>query len=210
MAYSDFTIPGVARDFGLTIHDDAQFVCQFPAVPHSDLLKVQLAENVPLATSISTEKARSEFIIAPILMEVRRQFEPRISLFSGTEFRVDRSRKLTGVCDFLISLSPLQIAIRVPVVSVVEVKNEDTKAGFAQCIAEMVAADRFNKREGETLPTIYGAVTTGVLWKFITLTDDIVSIDREEFSVYHDAERIVGILVGMVREAQTHVANDTL
>ncbi len=56
-------------------------------VPVSPSLRSILDEYVPLATSIHTEKARSEFIVAPILLEVRRLMDRRISLFSGLELR---------------------------------------------------------------------------------------------------------------------------
>ena len=65
------------------------FFTTIAPVTVSDLLRQTLAENVPVALDISTEKARSEFIIAPVLMEVRRQLHARISLFSGVEFNVD-------------------------------------------------------------------------------------------------------------------------
>ena len=62
----------------------------------SDLLRQTLQENVPLALDISTEKAHSEFIIAPVLLEVRRQLDHRISLFSGVEFNVNPEQGLRG------------------------------------------------------------------------------------------------------------------
>jgi hypothetical protein len=58
-----------------------------------------------ITTAINTEKARSEFLIAPVLAELRRQTKHQISLFSGTEFNVDPERGLSGFCDYLISQS---------------------------------------------------------------------------------------------------------
>ena len=68
-----------------------------------------LKRKVPLAISIGTEKARSELIVADVLVELREQFNHGISLFSGIDFNVDVESGLTGVCDFLISLSPGQL-----------------------------------------------------------------------------------------------------
>jgi hypothetical protein len=51
-----------------------------------------LEQKIPLALALSTEKARSEFIIAPILAEVREQLGKRFSLFSGIDFTVDISQ----------------------------------------------------------------------------------------------------------------------
>src|SRR5262249_35032841 len=140
-----------------------------PALHVSALLSDTLAENIPLAVAISTEKARSELIIVQILLEVRRQAQRRISLFSGVEFTVDASQGLKGVCDFLLSLSPEQLTIEAPVVAVVEAKNDNLKSGIGQCIAEMVGARLFNEQRGSAIKSVYGVVTTGSLWKFLIL-----------------------------------------
>ena len=135
----------------------------------SDFLTQTLTENIPLAVAISTEKARSELIIAAVLLEARRQVQRRVSLFSGVEFTVDPSQGLNGVYDFLFSLSQEQLTIEAPVVSVVEAKNDSLKSGLGQCMAEMVAASLFNKQKRRELPRVYGVVTTGSLWKFLQL-----------------------------------------
>lgn len=56
--------------------------------------------------------------------------------------------------------------ISAPVIAIVEAKNEDIKSGLGQCIAEMVAAQIFNEHENNEIPTIYGIVTSGEIWKF--------------------------------------------
>ena len=73
------------------------------------MLRSVLDEYVPLAIVDRTEKARSELIIAPILVEVRRLTGRRISLFSGIEFNVGAEAGLIGYCDFILSRSPLQL-----------------------------------------------------------------------------------------------------
>src|SRR5262245_14562690 len=89
MAYNDFTLTGLKQQFGLQIREERDLFGHIAPVPVSSLLHQTLQESVPLALDISTEKARSEFIIAPILAEVRRQLQNRVSLFSGVEFNVD-------------------------------------------------------------------------------------------------------------------------
>ena len=123
MAYNDFTLEALKRQFDLRTAEGNDLFGQISPVPISNLLRETLQENVPLALDISTEKARSELIIAPVLMEARRQLGCRISLFSGVEFNVDVEQGLRGVCDFLLSLSPEQLAIEAPVITVVEAKK---------------------------------------------------------------------------------------
>ena len=89
MAYNDFTLDTLMAQFSLQVQEESNYFTLFAPLPISDLLRQILQENVPLALDISTEKARSEFIIAPVLSEVRRQLDHRISLFSGVEFNVN-------------------------------------------------------------------------------------------------------------------------
>jgi hypothetical protein len=147
---------------------------------------------LPLALAVSTEKARSEWIISPILVEVRQQSTHALSLFSGTDFTVEASEGLSGFCDFILTRSEEQNAITAPVLMIVEAKNENMKAGLGQCLASMVAAQRFNEREGNALDVVYGAVTTGTTWRFLRMQGSNVEIDRVEHYVENIA-RILGI-----------------
>lgn len=102
-------------------------------------------EDIPWAIAVGSEKARSEAIIYPVLQEVRRVLELKVSLFSGEDFSVNESQGLSGVCHFLISRSPEMVSIEAPAVVIVEAKRADLKLGLGQCAAEMVAAQIFNK-----------------------------------------------------------------
>ncbi len=170
MAYSDFTnLDDVESQFGITILSAAPLFRDAKAVPASAPIRYLLEENVSLALNINTEKARSEFIIAPVLVEVRQLLEKKVSLFSGIDFTVEVSCGLNGYCDFLLSYSPDQVFLRAPVACIVEAKNENIKSGYPQCITEMIAARLFNERHRHAVPAILGVVTTGSNWKFLQL-----------------------------------------
>ncbi|MBN3896375.1 MAG: hypothetical protein HWQ41_14245 [Nostoc sp. NOS(2021)] len=194
MAYSDFSLAKVRNAFGLTLEETRNLFLTVEGVQPSDLLKRLLDENLTLATAINSEKARSEFLIAPILSEVRRQLDYQISLFSGTEFNVDPTQGLSGFCDFILSASGEQYFISAPVVTVVEAKNENIIAGLGQCAATMIAAHIFNQRAGNEIPVIYGAVTSGTAWKFLTLEQNTVCIDSIEYYV-NSVDKILGIML---------------
>ena len=125
-----------------------------------------------------------------------------VSLFSGVDFTVDFERGRRGVCDFLLSLSPLQSTVQAPVVAIVGARNENLKSGLGQCAAEMLAAQMFNERRGSALPAIYGVVTAGSDWKFLYLVGDEIVLDLREYQI-SQAERVLGILLPMVRPAAT-------
>jgi hypothetical protein len=183
MSYCDFTLDSVCQTFALALNDQDDLFAGIPAAPVNSHLQTTLEEFAPLAISIHTEKARSEFIVAPILGEVRRLMKPRISLFSGVDFSVDPVKGLSGTCDFIFSASPVQHLLRVPVMMIVEAKNDNIEGGMGQCIAEMVAARLFNDRQNQGHPTIHGAVTTGSLWSFLRLDSGSVFLDRNEYNL---------------------------
>ena len=194
MAYSDFKLSNVSKIFELTITESSQLLADVPEIEASELLTTILKENIDLAVSINTEKARSEMIIVPILLEIRRKLNYQISLFSGIEFNVDLGKGLNGFCDFLMSNSQEQLFISSPILTIVEAKNDNLKAGLGQCIAEMVAAQLFNQQEGNEISIIYGAVTTGTVWQFLKLENKVVSIDLTEYFI-RDIQKIIGILI---------------
>ena len=197
MAYSNFSISQLEKTFKLDIKQQKGLFDQVAPVAVSALLAELLEENVPLATAISTEKARSEFIVAPLLGELRKIMRHEISLFSGVDFTVDAEQGLSGVCDFLVTRSTQQLAIESPVIALVEAKNDNLKSGLPQCIAEMVAARIFNEREGTPTEPIYGVVTTGSLWQFLELSGAVAAVDTHEHAI-ENADKILGILLYMV------------
>lgn len=199
MAYSNFTLESVVATFQLErIEADNIFSETEPVVPSSHLTTA-LARNVSLAVAIGTEKARSEMIVAEVLVELREQFEQRISLFSGIDFSVDVESGLTGVCDFLVSLSPEQFYLEAPVIVLVEAKNAEPKLGLGQCVAEMIAAQRFNAERENDIPYIYGASTTGTEWYFLKLEGQKLQIDMADYQIVQ-CEKILGILSSMVSQ----------
>jgi hypothetical protein len=194
MAYSDFTTLAKVREaFELMLEEPNDLFVDVPEVLPSAYLQSTLSENVSLATAINTEKARAELIIAPVLLEVRRKFNFQIGFFSGSEFNVESETGLTGYCDYILTASKESYEIRTPVITLVEAKNESIKSGLGQCIAEMVAAQIFNQRNGELIESIYGAVTTGTDWKFLQLTDKTVFIDKRYYFI-NEVNIILGIL----------------
>ncbi|MBD2298383.1 MULTISPECIES: hypothetical protein [Nostocales] len=198
MPYSQFTnISKVKEAFGLKTQEGGRFIPEIDKIEVSTTLKAYLEESIPLASSAS-EKARSEGIIYPILLEVRRILNRQISLFSGEDFTVDESVGLNGMCDFLLSRSTEVLEIEAPVLVLVEAKKADLRTGFGQCIAEMVAAQRFNAAKNRSIATIYGSISSGTQWRFLKLENDLVTIDLLDYPL-PPVEEIVGMLVWMLQ-----------
>ncbi len=196
MAYSDFTIKQLTQRFGLTIRESANL---FATIAEADLpphLATSLERYVPLALNLNTEKAKSELVIAPILLELKLRYPDRLSLFSGLDFPVDPASGLTGRCDFLLARNPQQLDLVAPVCVLVEAKNENMIAGIPQAIAAMIAARRFNEAAGTPIDPIYGVVTTGLLWRFLKLEGNTASVDAVEYPI-QTPRRIFGILTNI-------------
>lgn len=203
MAYSDFTLREVVERFRLTLEDVPDLFADAPEVEPGVLLRTLLPEFLPLALAINTEKARSELVIAPLLAALRAQLGHRFSVFSGIEFTVDAARGLTGYCDFILSRSLEQQFLRNPVAAIVEAKNENLKAGLGQCIAAMVAAQLFNEGEGQPVQPVFGAVTSGSLWRFLRLDGSVVRLDEQEYHI-RSLPKLIGIFVRIVGAEEGH------
>ncbi len=199
MAYSNFTLESVVTTFQLEKFEVAGIFAEIEPVVPSTHLTTALARNVPLAVAIGTEKARSEMIVANVLIELREHFDRHISLFSGIDFSVDVEGGLTGVCDFLVSLSPSQFFLEAPIITLVEAKNAEPKLGLGQCVAEMLAAQRFNQEKENNISSIYGATTTGTEWQFLKLEGQKLHIDMADYQIA-ECDKVLGILSSMVSQ----------
>lgn len=209
MAYSKFkTLEDTLERLHVQVIERPGMFSQVAAVPLSQTLTVALEQNIPLATALYTEKARSELIVMPLLLEVWNQEKREIGLFSGVELNVDRALGLDGFCDFLLALDPLQSALRSPLVTIVETKKVDPGEGVPPCIAEMVAAQKFNEKRDKPLPVIYGVATSGLLWRFLRLRDNQVEIDLLDYPI-GEAGRIVGVLAHFIHEARHALSSIT-
>lgn len=124
MAYSDFTLEKVKQNLQINTIEETDIFAHTPDLECSQLLKEILQYNIPIAVASNSEKARSEMIISPILLELRRQLNDQINLFSGVEFNVDAAQGLNGICDFIITRSPEKLIVTTPVIIIVEAKKK--------------------------------------------------------------------------------------
>ncbi len=197
MSYEGFTLELLVQRFGISVVQHPDLFSSIAPQTASDLLHAVLKRNLPLVFGKGTEKARSELLIAQVLVEVREILEQQIAVFSGVAFNVDKKLGLHGYCDFLISQNPLLIEVQAPVIMLVEAKREDLAGGIAQCIAEMVAAQKFNEQRNQPREKIFGVVSSGTDWRFLQLEGTIVTLDLREYTI-SELEAILGILVFMV------------
>ena len=197
MAYTDFTIDSVAGSLGLIIGTVDLFPDLTP-LPVSAWLSDSLkrgARHFPVS-----EKAKSEFIVAPILLSCE-EFSPvPISIQSGVRLDVDATRGLLGECDFVISPTPPVPGLRAPLVTIIEAKKHDIEAAIWQCFAQMVGAQLYNERTGHSIVEAFGCVTNGDNWQFLRLAADRAEIDRRR----HYLDDVGSILAAFVAILERH------
>lgn len=194
MAYSDFTLTSFEKRYGIPYQIGPVFPKpQTPKIPSETLVK-QLNRNNTLLPLLS-EKAKSEFIIAPILQEIFNDNTERFTIFSGFAFDVDA--ELNGFCDYLFSSRPHSITIKAPIFCLVEAKNRTVEEGLGQCAAEMLAARMFNQANDEQLNAVYGSVTTGFEWVFLRLDETGMQIDLDRFYL-NELPQLLGVLQAVV------------
>src|SRR5712691_10092134 len=204
MAFSDFTFPQVQQDLGLIVNE-ADLFSPVPSIPLREDFVTTLTDGATIALAVNTEKAKSEFIIAPVLLEVRRLCGGAVGLFSGVVLDVGPAKGLNGVCDFLLTKTAHQFILNAPIVTVVEAKNDNLRNGLGQCIASTYAAALYNQRAESPIHAVCGVVTTGSAWKFLRLTGTTVTLDLKEYYI-DNLGKLVGVLKHIVQTASYETA----
>lgn len=190
--YSNFSLDAVRKQFSVAIAVQPIWTEPIPDAPPPELLTEILERAMQLA--LVSEKARSEFIVAPVLLAVRDLLRQQINIYSGIRLDVSPEEGLQGICDFIISRTPPLPMLQAPLLIVLEAKKNDIEVGLGQCASEMIAAQRFNQAEGVPDRPMYGCVTTGELWQFLRLHENVLDIDPQRVYI-NELGKLLGIFV---------------
>jgi hypothetical protein len=196
MGYSDFTLDMVRHRFGVTVRDQLSFE-EIGDLAPSPWLRESLENGIQL--SRVSDKARGEFIVAPILIECRERMQRRISVFSGVALNVDAEQGLNGECDFILARTPSTAALQAPLMVIVEAKKQDIDEGIGQCAAQVLGACRYNEREGILAPYLYGCVTNGEMWQFLKLQGIDLQLHPTRFAI-NEVSKILWFLVQSLKD----------
>jgi hypothetical protein len=151
-------------------------------------LRQRLEEAIP-RVSLTSEAARREIFIAPILLEVAYLTEAMVNI----EYPIEVNQYLKGDLDYYLTSKHN--------ILVVEAKQADLTRGFTQLAAELIALDSWVESDEEIL---YGAVTTGDIWQFGSFhrISRVVTQDLMLYRVPTDLEMLMQILVGILKQNQ--------
>jgi hypothetical protein len=192
MAFSSFKLRQVKDKFGLLEERSDLFPDLQPIEPSAWLKETLL---MTMQMPLNSEKAKSEFIVSPILLETWKICNKSFSIFSGATLDVEG--ELTGECDFIFSGAAQSQEIEAPILTLIEAKDDNVRAGYGQCVAQMYAAKLFNERRGSPTETIFGCVTTGEDWQFLKLQGKTVVFDDGRYYL-NQVEMILSALKTIV------------
>ena len=150
-------------------------------------LKSRIEESLP-RVGLTSEMARREFLIAPVLIDVLHYTQATLNV----EYPVAVSNQLKGSLDYLLQNQQTFL--------VVEAKNEDLERGFVQLAIELIALDQWIESDQTILP---GAISTGNIWQFGQFNRQTreMTQDLDLYRVPADLEDLLRILVRILKPA---------
>ena len=193
MAYSDFSLQDVVTEFDL-VEGRAKLFDTVETLEMSEWLKEAFEISLDFALSTPSEKAKSEFIVAPILLELGKRNHGRFGVHSGKTLNALPEKGLTGECDFILTKGKITHTIQTPIFALAEGKKDAIEPGLGQCVAQMLGAKIFNENKGNDTDIIFGCVTTGENWQFLKLENGTILLDDKRY--YLDN---VGQILGMLQ-----------
>ncbi|MCP5125376.1 MAG: hypothetical protein H6973_07000 [Gammaproteobacteria bacterium] len=179
MSFSDYkTLAQVQREYQIK-YAEGVFI-EKNLLPPADTFLVEFDFNINTMDAFSSEAARCELLIFPVLREAYKKLSTEMELWIQKPIAYDE--KLNGTPDYLFAKrSPLgKTVLEFPLLAVVEAKKSDFEQGWGQCLAELVAMQKLNN---DSISTVYGIVTDGKYWEFGQLTENLFTKNRESFSI---------------------------
>ena len=179
MAFSDYkSIAQVQAAFPVTYLEE-NFIVASDVQPDAIFLR-EFAFTLSAIDVYTSEAARAEAVIFPILREVYKGYHERFALWIQKAIAYDT--QLSGTPDYLVATKSAQgkTMLAKPLVLIAEAKKNDFEQGWGQCLAELVAAQKIND---DAAQTVYGVVTDGKLWEFGKLTGDRFTKNIEGLTV---------------------------
>jgi len=199
MAYSDFTTSDLIKIFGVNFKSEDLFPNLKPIKPTEWLISAIKKSN---KMGFLTEKARSERLVSPVLMELSESNNHSFIIYSGQNLDVDTSLGLKGECDFIFSFSTIHDFILSPIFCIAEAKRQDIEQGTLQVSAQLIGAKKMNELEKNNIKVLYSCSTTGVEWRFVKYENNQIMIDKKRYLI-NELDLLLGVLQTIIEESKT-------
>ena len=199
MPYGKFkSVSEVARKFKLKVKEKS-FVNQLE-IEISELYFSDIGIRLSDGMNFINEATICERIIRPVLDLVEVKYE-LLHVWSHVPYNVDKKNGLIGEPDYLIAPRTQYGDMSIPPLCVIEAKQEKFAEGWAQALAEMVAASLQGAK------VCYGVVTTGKIWEFGKLKGKLYTKDPASVSATDDLQKVFDILNWLFRVANSSIEN---
>lgn len=178
--------PDLVASFGYRFQSQPLAWPKKPAPPQRvQALQERIRESQPYV-NFTSEMARREFLIAPVLAEVIHATHVRLS----AEYALEVDDRLRGTLDYFLRGDNKFL--------VIEAKNGDLERGFAQLAVELIALDKWLE---EPQPRLPGAVSMGNIWQFGLLSrqQKLITQDTHLFRVPEDLTDLLGVLIAILK-----------
>ncbi len=157
----------------------------------------QINRNFNRPGVFGSEYSACEAIIYPILAEI--SAENNLPIWSHYKLESPEVN-MTGEPDYLFADSEIgDDEYDKAIVCVGEAKKEKFDDAWGQVSAEMIAAQKLNKKD--EVP-IFGIVTTGKIWEFAKLQDDTFTYHSLEYAVPDRIDAVMNLLNWVFCEAR--------
>ena len=180
----------ILDELGCTLERSRLYLAPFAGELDYSSLERRIEQSLT-HVDLTSEAARREVLIAPVLLELCNYTHAKLKI----EYPIAVSEQLRGTLDYYVQSKNGLL--------VVEAKHADLSRGFTQLAVELIALDQWTTLE---TPTLYGAVTTGDIWKFglFHRTQRQIVQDINLYRVPADLDNLMRILIGVLS-----TANDT-
>lgn len=202
MPFSNYkTVGAVLKEFQIT-YTESNFMQETEfSIP--EYFREDLAFMMREAVVDNSEFAVCENLIYPVLKEIWKRYSSKFILWSHQSLICDNN--LSGFPEYILAKrSPLgKVVFDKPYFLLVEAKQDKFEEGWAQCIAEMVAAQRLNE---ELQFIIFGIVSNGRTWQFGKLKDEVFTRNIIPFTIY-ELDRLFAAVNYIFQQCESQLDN---
>jgi hypothetical protein len=179
MSFSSYKdISSVLKEFQTT-YIEANFISEVE-FSISDYFREDLETVIQDGVPNASEFSICENLIYPVLKEVWKSYRSNFVLWGHKSLTYDEN--LSGFPEYILAKrSPLgKVVFEKPYFILVEAKQDKFEEGWAQCLAEMIAAQRLND---ELQVRIFGIVSNGDRWQFGKLEANLFTRNKTFYTI---------------------------
>ena len=172
------TVSSVLKEFQIT-YTESNFIVE-TEFHISDYFREDLEFTMREGVVYNSEFAVCENLIYPVLKEVWKHYYSGFVLWSHQSLTYDQY--LSGFPEYILAKrsSLGKVVFEQPYFLLVEAKQDNFENGWAQCLAEMIAAQRLNENSEQD---VFGIVSNGRVWQLGKLKSNVFTRNQMFYTI---------------------------